>query len=128
MALKVFYTLQFILLVHSCLYFFKIRHSRSKRLQTFTTCLTCIVNTLYTFLKMNKVFLFVVEKDRKFIQFKYCYNAYSPIRTRWARFFCKHVQITKIPDKYKKLIFSYNNITAAFKRKCKFNFIFENKK
>ena len=35
-------------------------------------------------------------------------HAYSLIRTRWARFFCKHVRITK------KIIFSYNKITAAY--------------
>ena len=29
-------------------------------------------------------------------------------------FFCKHVRITEIPDNYKKSIFSYNNISAAY--------------
>ena len=42
------------------------------------------------------------------------YSAYSLIRIRWARFFCKHVRITKVLDKYNKSIFSYNNITAAY--------------
>ena len=33
------------------------------------------------------------------------YSACSIIRTHWARFFCKHIRITKNPDDYKKPIF-----------------------
>ena len=42
--------------------------------------------------------------------FFFKYSAYSLIRTHWTRFFCKHVKL-------QKSFFSYNNITAAFKRK-----------
>ena len=42
------------------------------------------------------------------------YSAYSLIWTRLVRFYCKHVRITKILDKYKKSIFLYNSITAAY--------------
>ena len=42
------------------------------------------------------------------------YSAYSLIWTRWARFLCKCVRITKNPDNYKNYFLSYNNITAAY--------------